>query len=59
VKLTHSVQIIDLTQPAQFFGCAHGDRMCVLVFIGVSARTCMSIYICTVFLKNNILITFV
>jgi hypothetical protein len=28
------------------------DRMCVHVFIGVSARTCMSICVCTVFLKK-------
>jgi hypothetical protein len=34
----------------QFFGGAHRDRLCV--FIGVSAHTCMSIYICTVFLKK-------
>jgi hypothetical protein len=39
----------------QSFGGAHRGRMCVRVFIGVSARTCMSICICTVFLKKNIL----
>jgi hypothetical protein len=40
---------------AQSFGCAHRDRTCMRVLIGVSDRTCMSIYICTVFvfLKNG------
>jgi hypothetical protein len=37
----------------QSFGGAHRGRMCVRVFIGVSARTCMSICICTVFLKKT------
>jgi hypothetical protein len=37
---------------AQFFGGAHRDRLCV--FIRVSARTCISIYICTVFLKKTL-----
>jgi hypothetical protein len=41
-------------KPAQFFRCAHRSSMCVLMFIGVSARTCMSIYICIVFLKKNL-----
>jgi hypothetical protein len=27
--------------------------MCVRVFIGVSARTCMDIYVCTMFLKKK------
>jgi hypothetical protein len=40
-------------KPIQSFGCAHRDMMCVRVFIGVSARTCTSIYVCTVFLKKN------
>jgi hypothetical protein len=39
---------------AQSFGCVHRGRVCVHVFIGVSARTCMSIYIYTVFLKKQI-----
>jgi hypothetical protein len=39
---------------AQSFGCVHRGRVCVHVFIGVSARTCMSIYVCTVFLKKQI-----
>jgi hypothetical protein len=38
---------------AQSFEGAHRDRVCVHVFIGVSARTCMSIYIYTVFLKKR------
>jgi hypothetical protein len=41
-------------KPAQSFGCAHKGRMCVRVFIGVSGRTCMSIYVCTVFLKKSL-----
>jgi hypothetical protein len=39
----------------QSFGCAHRGRMCVRVFIGMSAHTCMSIYICTVFIKKIII----
>jgi hypothetical protein len=39
-------------KPAQSFGDAHRGRVCVRVFIGVSARTCMSICVCTVFPKN-------
>jgi hypothetical protein len=38
---------------AQSFGGAHRGRVCVRVFIGVSARTCMSIYVYTVFLKKK------
>jgi hypothetical protein len=37
---------------AQSFRCAQRGRVCVRVFIGVSARTCMRIYVCTVFLKK-------
>jgi hypothetical protein len=37
----------------QSFGEAHRGRICVRVFVGVSARTCMSIYVCTVFLKKR------
>jgi hypothetical protein len=40
-------------KPAQSFGGAHRGRVCVRVFIGMSARTCMSIYVCTVFLKKK------
>jgi hypothetical protein len=41
-------------KPDQSFGSAHRARVCVRVFIGVSAHTCMSIYVCTVFLKNKL-----
>jgi hypothetical protein len=39
----------------QSFECVHKNRVCTRMFIGVSTRTCMSmsIYVCTVFLKNN------
>jgi hypothetical protein len=37
---------------AQSFGGAHRSRVCVRVFIGMSAHTCMSIFVCTVFLKK-------
>jgi hypothetical protein len=37
---------------AQSFGYAHRDRVCVRVFIGMSARTCMNIYVCSVSKKN-------
>jgi hypothetical protein len=40
--------------PAQSFRGAHRGRVCVRVFLGVSVRTCMSICVCTVFLKKNI-----
>jgi hypothetical protein len=40
-------------KPAQSFEGAHRDRVYVRVFIGVSARTCMSICVCTVFLKKK------
>jgi hypothetical protein len=38
---------------AQSFGGTYRGRICVRVFIGMSARTCMSICVCTVFLKNR------
>jgi hypothetical protein len=38
-------------KPLQSFGGAHKNMVCIRVFIGVSARTCTSIYICTVFFK--------
>jgi hypothetical protein len=37
---------------AQSFGGAYKGIMYVRVFIGVSAHTCMSICVCTVFLKK-------
>jgi hypothetical protein len=39
-------------KPVQSFGGAHRGRVCVRVLIGVSARTCMSIRVCTMFLKK-------
>jgi hypothetical protein len=39
-------------KPAQSFGGVHRGRVCVRVFIGKSGRTCMSIYVCTAFLKK-------
>jgi hypothetical protein len=39
-------------KPTQSFRDAHRGRVCVRVFIRVSARTCMSICVCTVFLKK-------
>jgi hypothetical protein len=36
----------------QFFGGTHRGRMCVRMFIGVSAHTCMNICVCTIFLKK-------
>jgi hypothetical protein len=39
-------------KPTQSFECAHRGRVCVCVFILMSARTCMSICACTVFLKK-------
>jgi hypothetical protein len=38
----------------QSFERAHRDRVCMRVFIGVSARTCISICVYTVFLKNKL-----
>jgi hypothetical protein len=39
-------------KPAQSFRGTHRGRVCVCVFIGMSARMCMSICVCTVFLKK-------
>jgi hypothetical protein len=36
----------------QFFGGTHRDRMCVRMFIGVSAHTYINICVCTIFLKK-------
>jgi hypothetical protein len=41
-------------KPDQSFGCAHMDRLCVHVFIWVSARRCISIYVYTMFLKKKV-----
>jgi hypothetical protein len=40
----------------QSFRGVHRGRMCIHIFIEVSARTCMSIYVCTVFLKKNLIL---
>jgi hypothetical protein len=37
----------------QSFRSTHRDNVCVRMFICVSAHTYMSIYVCTVFLKNR------
>jgi hypothetical protein len=39
---------------AQFFRCAYRGRMCMRMFIGVGAHMCMSICVCTVFLKKDL-----
>jgi hypothetical protein len=39
---------------AQSFISANKGKVCVRVFIGVSAHMCMSICVCTVFLKKEI-----
>jgi hypothetical protein len=39
-------------KPTQSFRGAHRGKVCVRMFICVSARTCMSICTCTVFLKK-------
>jgi hypothetical protein len=40
-------------KPTQTFEGAHRGRLYVRMFIRVSARMCMSICVCTVFLKKN------
>jgi hypothetical protein len=40
---------------AQSFRSAYKDRMCVRVFIRVSAHTYINIYVCTVFLEKMML----
>jgi hypothetical protein len=39
-------------KPAQSFKCAHKDRVCIRMFIEVITYMCISIYMCTVFLKK-------
>jgi hypothetical protein len=41
-------------KPAQSFGDAHKNSVCICVFIRVSAHICMSICVYTIFLKNYI-----
>jgi hypothetical protein len=40
-------------KPAQSFRDAYRGRVCMCVFIGESDHTCMSICVCTVFLKKS------
>jgi hypothetical protein len=40
-------------KPTQSFGGTHKDKMCLCVHMMI-ARTYMWIYVCTVFLKNNL-----
>jgi hypothetical protein len=40
-------------KPTQSFRVAHMGKMCVHVFIEMSAHTYMNICVCTVFLKNG------
>jgi hypothetical protein len=47
----HSI-FSDMLKSAQSFGGIYRGRVCVRMFIGVSAHTCMSIYVCIVFLKK-------
>jgi hypothetical protein len=42
-------------KPTQSFRVTHKGRVCVHVFIGMSVRTCMSICVCTVFLKKRLI----
>jgi hypothetical protein len=39
----------------QSFKDTYKSRICVRIFIGVSAHMCMSICVCTVLLKRNVL----
>jgi hypothetical protein len=43
-------------KPTHSFECAHMGKVCVRVFIGVNTHACMSIYVCTVFLKKRVVI---
>jgi hypothetical protein len=40
-------------KPTQSFRGAHRGRVCVRVFIEISAHTCISIYVYAVFLKKK------
>jgi hypothetical protein len=40
-------------EDGQIHDIAHRGRVCVHMFIGMSAHTCMCTCVCTVFLKNN------
>jgi hypothetical protein len=43
---------------AQSIRCAHRGRVCVRVFLEVSAHTCMSIYVYITFLKKKLALWF-
>jgi hypothetical protein len=46
------IDIINLKiKSAQSFGGVHKNRVCVYVFIGMSVRMCINIYVRNVFLK--------
>jgi hypothetical protein len=45
-------------KPTQSFGGAHKGRVCVCVFIWVSAHTCIIICVYTVFLKKEFIVLF-
>jgi hypothetical protein len=47
------IDFVNLIKPAQSFRGAHRGRVCVRVLTGVSAHTFISIYVCTVFLKKE------
>jgi hypothetical protein len=54
VPMNSDVLLVNLKiKLTQSFRCAHRDRVCMRVFIWVSAHTYMSIYVCTVFLKKE------
>jgi hypothetical protein len=47
-------QIVNfMIKPTQPFGHTHRGKVCVCVFIKMSVRTCISIYICTIFPKKS------
>jgi hypothetical protein len=51
------IDFMNLKMSAQSFKDAHRDSVCIHIFIGVSAYTCMSICICIVLrnIHSNIL----
>jgi hypothetical protein len=40
---------------SQSFRYAHRDRVCVCIFIEINTHTCITIYVCTVFIKKRTL----
>jgi hypothetical protein len=45
-------------KPTQSFKCTHRSRVCVYIFIVMRTHTCMSIYVCTVFLEKQRFMTY-